>query len=160
MTWSIVPVTPGDAGELLTLQRAAFVTEAQLYDNPHLPPLTETLDALRADLASGPALKAMLGSRIVGTVRCRQEGEVLYIGRLAVAPDQQGRGLGIALLLAAEQLALPRVLTLALFTGAHSKANLRLYRRCGYVEVRREALPTGPGLIHLEKPSAHAGRSE
>ena len=34
MTWSIVPVTPGDAGELLTLQRAAFVTEAQLYDNP------------------------------------------------------------------------------------------------------------------------------
>jgi len=44
VTWSIVPVTPGDAGELLTLQRAVFVTEAQLYDNPHLPPLTETLD--------------------------------------------------------------------------------------------------------------------
>lgn len=59
MTWPIVPVTPGDAGELLTLQRAAFVTEAQLYDNPHLPPLTETLDALRADLAAGPALKAI-----------------------------------------------------------------------------------------------------
>ncbi len=42
--------------------------------------------------------------------------------------------------------------TFALFTGADSEANLRLYARCGYREVRREALPTGPGLIHLHKP--------
>ncbi len=161
MTWSIVPVTPGDAGELLTLQRAAYVTEAQLYDNPHLPPLTESLDALGADLGSGPALKAMLGSRIVGTVRCRQEGEVLHVGRLAVAPDQQGRGLGRVLLLAAEQLGGPGVVrTFALFTGARSEANLRLYQRCGYVEVRREALPTGPGLVHLEKPCSRGGPTE
>jgi predicted DNA-binding protein len=37
------------------------------------------------------------------------------------------------------------VFTCALFTGARSEANLRLYQRCGYVEVRRQALPTGPG---------------
>ena len=30
-----------DAGELMTLQRAAYVTEAQLHDQPFLPPLTE-----------------------------------------------------------------------------------------------------------------------
>ncbi len=156
MTWSIAPVTPGDAGELLTLQRAAYVSEAQLYDNPHLPPLTQTLDALRADLASGPALKAMLGSRIVGTVRCRQEGEVLHVGRLAVAPDQQDRGLDRVLLLAADQLGGPGVVrTCALFTGARSGANLRLY-----VEVRREAPPTGPGLVHLEKPCSRVGPTE
>ncbi|HMO11284.1 MAG TPA: GNAT family N-acetyltransferase, partial [Actinotalea sp.] len=38
------------AGELLTVRRAAFVSEAQLYDDPHIPPLTQTLDELRADL--------------------------------------------------------------------------------------------------------------
>ena len=30
----IEPAGPADAGELLTLQRAAYVTEAQLYDDP------------------------------------------------------------------------------------------------------------------------------
>lgn len=155
-----MPATPADAGELLTLQRAAYLTEAQLYNDPYLPPLTQTLDELRADLSVGPVLKALLGSRIVGTVRCRQEGEVLHVGRLAVAPDQQGRGLGAALLLAAESLADDAVRTLALFTGAHSAANLRLYERCGYVEVRREALESGPGLVHLEKPLTRRGPVE
>ena len=34
---------PGDAGEMLTLQRAAYVGEAMIYDQ-FLPPLFETLD--------------------------------------------------------------------------------------------------------------------
>jgi len=42
----------GDAGEILTLQRAAFVTEAQLYGDLHLPPLTQTIEDLRAELLS------------------------------------------------------------------------------------------------------------
>lgn len=46
----ISPADDGDAGELLTLQRAAFVTEAQVYGDPRLPALTETLDELRAAL--------------------------------------------------------------------------------------------------------------
>ncbi len=160
MTWSILPATPRDAGELLTLQRAAYVSEAQLYDNLHLPALTQTLQGLRADLEAGPALKAVLGTRIVGTVRCRQEGEVVHVGRLAVAPDQQGRGLGTTLLLAAERLGGPGVRTFALFTGAHSLGNIRLYERCGYVEVHREALARGPGLVHMEKPRPGSGPTE
>jgi hypothetical protein len=30
----IGPATLADAGEILTVQRAAYVSEAQLYDNP------------------------------------------------------------------------------------------------------------------------------
>jgi hypothetical protein len=40
-----------DAGEVLTLQRAAYVTEAQVRDNLAIPSLTQTLDQLRAELA-------------------------------------------------------------------------------------------------------------
>ncbi len=40
----------------------------------------------------------------------------------------------------------------ALFTGHLSAANLRLYERLGYVEVRREQLHPGVLLVHLEKP--------
>ncbi|WP_448614769.1 hypothetical protein [Modestobacter sp. URMC 112] len=46
----ITPAVPADAGELLTLQRAAFVTEAQVYDDPRLPALVETPDELRSAL--------------------------------------------------------------------------------------------------------------
>ena len=145
------PAGPADAGELLTLQRAAYVTEAQLYGDPHLPPLTQTLDELRADLLVWPTLKALLGARIVGTGRARAEGDVLRIGRLSVAPDLQGRGTGTALLTALEALAGPEVTRAALFTGRCSTANVRLYERCGYVVTRYEDLPVGPGIVHLEK---------
>jgi hypothetical protein len=37
---SIRRADPADAGEVLTVQRAAFVTEAQLHDDPHLAPST------------------------------------------------------------------------------------------------------------------------
>ena len=37
MALGIAPFHPRDGGEALTLQRAAFVTEAQLYGSPWLP---------------------------------------------------------------------------------------------------------------------------
>lgn len=46
-------MTSADAGEVLTLQRAAYVTEAQLYNDAFLPALTQTLDELVAEIESG-----------------------------------------------------------------------------------------------------------
>jgi GNAT superfamily N-acetyltransferase len=121
----------GAVGELLTLQRAAYVTEAQLYDDVRLPALVQTPDELADELARSSCLAALAGSRLV------------------VAPDLQGRGIGTRLLLAAERsTTLPRA---ALFTGARSTANLRLYRRHGYVETAREPVRPGLELVHLVK---------
>ena len=132
----IAPARVEDAGELLTLQRAAYVTEAQLYDDLRLPALVQTLAELRAELAAGGGVVAREGPRLVGAVRLRFDGDVVHVGRLTVAPDRQGEGIGGRLLAAAEAAAPAR--RAALFTGHRSEANLRLYRRCGYVEVRRE----------------------
>lgn len=149
---AIRPVVVGDAGEVLTLQRAAYVTEAQLYDDVRLPALTQSLDELRVELEQGLAFKATLGSgRMVGSVRARAHRGTLHVGRLVVAPDQQGRGIGSALLERVERDAPAGTGTYALFTGHLSRANLRLYERHGYVEVRREALHPGVTLVHLEK---------
>lgn len=142
----ITRATVADAGELLVLQRAAYVSEAQLHGDPFLPPLVQTLEQLRADLRVVPRLKAVAGTRTVGSVRAQPSGEVLEIGRLAVAPDLQGRGLGTRLLAAAEALAGPGTTRFALFTGERSTANVRLYERLGYHVVRREG-----DLVHLEK---------
>ena len=151
MGLDIAPVTDADAGELLTLQRAAFVTEAQVYDDPRLPALVESLTELRDALGRGPVLKATDGGRIVGSVRARVADGVLHVGRLVVAPDQQGRGIGRALLAAVERAAGPDVRRAALFTGHRSVGNLRLYTRAGYEEQRRERVADDLTLVHLAK---------
>jgi GNAT superfamily N-acetyltransferase len=80
----------------------------------------------------------------------RRDG-ALRVGRLSVAPDLQGCGIGTALLAAVERLAGPEVRCAALFTGRSSAANVRLYERCGYAVTRYEDLPVGPGIVHLAK---------
>lgn len=103
------PVEPGDAGEILTLQRAAYVTEAQLHGGTRLPPPTQTLAELAVELREGPAIKAVVGDRIVGVARAIVDGPVARIGRVAVAPDHQERGIGTALARAMEDRLRDRV---------------------------------------------------
>lgn len=146
-------VSVQDAGEVLTLQRAAYATEARIYGDPELPALTQTLAELREELGTAAvAPKAVVGHRMVGAVRARIEGSVLHVGRLTVAPDWQGRGVGSRLLRAIEDRRPDEVDTAALFTGHRSDANLRLYTRRGYVEQRREELRPGVVLVHMAKP--------
>lgn len=149
----IQPATEQDAGEILTVQRAAYLAEAQLYGDPFLPPLVETCrqvrEALRGD---GLALKAMLGTRLVGAVRARFSGRTCLIGRLAVAPDVQGRGIGRRLIGAVEERAAGRADECVLVTGHLSEGNLRLGRRLGYREGRRERVAAHLTFVHLRKP--------
>ena len=122
------------AGELLTVRRAAFVSEAQLYDDPHIPPLTQTLDQLRADLADPEVvtLGAWIGHRLVGSIRVGAEGTKATLGRLAVVPDLQGKGIGTQLLLAVPEHLPADTTEVWVFTGQDSVQNLAMYTKHGY----------------------------
>ena len=146
---TILDADPADAGELLTVQRAAYLSEARLHESFALPPLTETLDEIRAAIASVTVLKAVAGTRLVGAVRGRADGDTCHIGRLAVAPDLQGNGVGTALLRAIEER-FPGVPRFELFTGGRSEPNLRLYRRFGYADLPRRPADH-PDLLYLVK---------
>jgi GNAT superfamily N-acetyltransferase len=157
---TVRPICPGDAGEVLTLQRAAFVQEALIYGTPDMPPLTQTLDEVEAELAANLGCVALAGGRMVGVVRARRDGDLLLIGRLAIAPDQQGRGIGTALLAAVERRgAESGAIEAELFTGSLSEANLRLYEREGYVETQRVPGDDGIEQVFLRKPLA-SGRAD
>ena len=152
----ILSALPADAEELLALQRLAYRSEAELYGDWNIPPLTQTLAELRGAFAALTILKAVEDAAIVGSVRAGLEGGVCRIGRLMVRPDRQRRGLGAALL-AAIEARFPQAARFALFTGCESAGNLRLSARCGYLETARSAAGPGPELIFLEKPGPAAG---
>ena len=153
---TVLRLGPDDAGELLTLLRAAYVSEARLHDDLDLPPLLQTLEQLRTDLAD-PSVdtfglrQGTPGGRLVAAARLAAAGDgVADLGRLAVVPDLQGQGLGRRLLELAEARRPPGVTRLRLFTGEYSASNLRLYRRNGYTETHRASIGRYD-LVHLSK---------
>ncbi|MGV8880820.1 MAG: GNAT family N-acetyltransferase [Rhodoglobus sp.] len=146
---TIRSIATEDAGELLTLQRAAYATEAQIYDDPFLPALTQSLEHLIEELSVGEGIVAMIGGRIVAAVRWTIQDDTVHIGRLTVAPDKQGQGLGTRLLRHAEQTS--GAATAELFTGHKSEANIKLYLREGYAESHRELLREGVELVYFTK---------
>lgn len=133
----IEPIQPSDAGEVLTVQRAAFASESIIYGDPAMPPMVQTLEELDAELRTARGWVARIGGRLVGAIRVREDedADLLLIGRLAIAPDMQGSGIGRALLEAAEQHS--HAAEAELFTGVRSEANIRLYESCGYRRTQR-----------------------
>jgi GNAT superfamily N-acetyltransferase len=157
--YDLEPLEPADAGELFTLQRAAFVTEAQVYGDPHIPPLVQTLKGLEEELTRGRGVKATWGHRLAGAVRGRIEGATCLVGRICVAPDLQGRGVGSALLEAFEASLALEVARFELHVGSLSLPHLRLFGRFGYHEFRRERTHGNIELVFMQKPSPGAASS-
>ncbi|WP_425570344.1 GNAT family N-acetyltransferase [Nonomuraea rosea] len=150
MRVTIERAVAADAGEILTLQRAAYVAEAQLYGDPYIPPLVESLEQVRKIIEGAVVLKWADRGRIVGSVRGQVAGSTCLVGRLVVAPDRQGQGLGTALMDALHEQ-VPEATAFDLFTGHLSEANLRLYRRLGYRETHRERMDDHLTMVHLRR---------
>ena len=142
-----------DAGELLTLQRSAFVEEALRYGK-FLPPLTETFADVQSMLERHDVtvLGVRDAGRLIASVRIMPDGE---IARLAVVPDRQREGLGTALLQAVEGFTPQGVDALWLLTGDRSEGNLRLYYRQGFEEFRRVSVGEY-SRVYLRRPLTHA----
>lgn len=140
---------PGDAAEVLVLQRCCWVGEAIINADLTIPALTESIEDVRAWLPQAWVLRD--GPRLIGAVRAYQDGSTWQIGRLMVAPDRQGHGLGRGLLAHIEAQAPAEVTGFELFTGVASQRNLELYRRAGYQQIGRDEM-----LVYLRKPRQSA----
>lgn len=148
----LTEIRPEDCPELLVLQRCCWVQEAVLNDTLDIPALHETLEDVRDWAKTWSVWVLRDGHRLVGAVRARLDGDRWELGRLMVAPDLAGRGLGRRLLEHAEAQAPAEARRFALFTGARSARNIALYQRAGY---RLTDVPADDGhirgAVYLEK---------
>jgi N-acetylglutamate synthase-like GNAT family acetyltransferase len=80
--------------------------------------------------------------RLVGCVFCKPEEEFLYIGKLAIAPAMQGRGLGRKLLAKAEEVAQENGLqALRLETRIELTGNHATFARWGFAKTAENRHP-------------------
>jgi GNAT superfamily N-acetyltransferase len=142
--------TVQDSEEILALQRLCFQTEAALYNDNNIPPLTQTFAELRQEVVSSRVLKVVHENKIIGSVRGKVAGDTCRIGRLMAHPKQQGHGLG-TLLMSGIEAEFRNAKRFEIFTGSRSLANLRLYGHLGYREVRRVPVSADLELVFLQK---------
>ncbi len=144
-----------DAEQILKLQYLCYQSEAELYGDWSIEPLTQPLDAVRAELTRGHALVARLGDEVVASVRARtDEDGTVHIAKLIVHPRLRRHGIGGRLLDAIErQVAAADTAPkrFQLFTGHRSEGNLRLYRARGYAQVGAREVGPRLTLVTLEK---------
>lgn len=139
-----------DAEEIITLQKLAYQSEAEIYNNFTIPPLTQTLEEIKKDFLYQIFLKALINAKIIGSVRAYQKEETCYISRLIVNPDFQNKGIGTKMMNEIESI-FQAAKRFELFTGYKSERNLCLYQKLGYKEFKREDLSDNMKIVYLEK---------
>lgn len=141
-----------DFERILALQKSAFQDQAMIYNDFDLPPLTQTLEELKAEAGSKTIYKLVENGEIIASVRCFIKDGALYIEKLAVHPDFQNRGIGTSMLREIEEKYSHQVSMFKLFTGEKSERNLHLYKKAGYREVKRKpSQGHNFNLIFMEK---------
>jgi tRNA (guanine37-N1)-methyltransferase len=145
--------TPADVPELLVLTRACWLEEvaetAPLWAGPQ-EDVVEHMEALQ----QWSTWVVRSHGRLVGSVRARRkpgEPHRWWIGRLMVAPDLHGRGLGRELLAWAEAQAPADATEFWLNTGRNRPRNVRMYRKAGYRVIPGES-EIHPATVDLRKP--------
>ena len=147
------PAQSADAAELLVLQRCCWVQEAIANETLDIGALHESLDDVRSWLMQWSTWCVRVEGRLVGAVRGRRDETTWEIGRLMVAPDLAGKGLGRWLLHYVERCVPEGIDTLSLFTGAGSVRNIAMYEAAGY---RQRPDHGHAGVVQLAKPNPAA----
>ncbi|MBM4277363.1 MAG: GNAT family N-acetyltransferase [Deltaproteobacteria bacterium] len=142
--------TLNDVEEILALQKRAYLSEAEIYDDFTIPPLRQTLEEIKKDFEVQIFLKAVENGRIIGSVRAFLREGTCYVGRLIVHPEFQNQGIGKKLMGRVEEVfkAVPRF---EIFTGHKSERNLHLYGKLGYRRFKTVTANEKLIIVFLEK---------
>lgn len=139
-----------DFPEILEIQKKAFYSEAEFYQNYQIQPLTQTLEEMIEECKDKVVLKAVFDEKIVGSVRANAYENGCWVNKLVVLPAFQRQGIGGKLLREIENY-FPKADKFTLATGARSQSNIRLYEKVGYKTIRKETFHDGVEAVVMEK---------
>lgn len=139
--------TPADVDAITALVREAYAKWVPLMGVKPIPMLTDYAEAVvtsRIDLHD-------VGGRLAALIEMHPTPEHLFVANVAVAPERQGRGLGRALMVHADEVAVSLGLgAMRLFVNQVMVPNIRLYTSLGYV-VDREVPFRGGVVLEMSK---------
>ena len=140
----VIRRAPADFTEWESIR--ALILDAFAYMEHRIDPpssaLRMTAQSMAADAAAGTLLLAESDGSLVGCSFTRRKEDALYIAKLAVRPDWQGRGIGRALVAAARDEARAQSLAaLELQTRIELRGNHAAFARMGFVKIAETAHP-------------------
>jgi ech hydrogenase subunit C len=152
--------TPLDAPEILALQKIVYQNEAEMYEDWTLTPLKQTLAEMRVDFESKVFIKAVVGGKIVGSVRGYMvdtaeaaHGDIAptaHITRLIVLPYFWQHGIGTKLVREIEGC-FPQARRFETFMGQKSRHTMEPYQKLGYVAIRQEKVSEQRDRVYFAK---------
>ena len=148
--------TDDDLDGLPTMQVAAGAQFRELGMHLVADGPAPSRDAFREACAHGELLVAADDGQVVGFVRMKVLDGSLHVEQVTVAPEWQGRGIGRALMFAAERTATSRGFKrMTLTTFRDVPFNGPFYQRLGWVPLAAESLT--PGLAAERDEEIRAG---
>ena len=142
--------TIDDVPELMTLHDKAFFAIAAEVNWLDAPGLKESLEQARKDFPKYTTLKKLSDEgKIVGSVRGRVEDGSLYISRLMVLPECQGKGYGKILFREIQKIT-PHDRAW-LFTCGEVERTVSFYEREGFRTFHTEHFENNHTWISMEK---------
>jgi ech hydrogenase subunit C len=139
-----------DVPEILALQKVAYQSEAEIYDDDSLPALQQSLDEIGADFDRMLFLKAVVNGKIIGSVRGCADLTSAYVSRVAVHPYFWGRGIARRLISDVERQ-FPAVQRYEAFTGHKSTRNIRTFGKLGYRMFKTEPYTPAVTWVYMQK---------
>jgi ribosomal protein S18 acetylase RimI-like enzyme len=141
----------GDLQTVVSLTEAAYAPYTVLFGAPPIP-VTEDY---APRIARGEVWLLESSGELAGLLTLERHDDHAMIFSVAVAPEFQGKGLGIVLLKHAdEQTRLWGLSEVQLYTNARMERNIALYTAYGFRETGRRPNPYRPGwtVVDMAKP--------
>jgi predicted N-acetyltransferase YhbS len=137
------PAAPEDASAIMELINQAFAIERKFFSADRID-----LPGVADHLQKGAFLLAESDGALAGCVYTELRRERGYFGLLAVAPGQQGRGLGTLLVTEAEDLCREAGCSVMELRILHLRTELPpYYEKLGYTVARTEETEPDPSAL-------------
>jgi ribosomal protein S18 acetylase RimI-like enzyme len=141
----------GDLQTVVSLTEAAYAPYTALFGAPPIPVTEDYAPRIKR----GEVWLLEDGDRLAGMLTLERHDDHAMIFSIAVSPDFQGKGFGIALLKHAdEQTRLWRLPEVRLYTNARMERNIALYLAYGFHETGRRPNPYRPGWVLVDMAKA------